>query len=75
MVMIDESELEAISGGTGAAYGFKYQLQPGDCLPVIAQRYGTTVGAIVQLNALANPNSVKAGDYITIPYNERINMI
>lgn len=39
----------------------------GDTLSEIAQRYGTTVGAIVETNGIENPNLIIAGKLLLIP--------
>lgn len=44
-----------------------YTVQPGDTLTRIAQRYGTTVNAIVELNRLASPNQILVGQVLLIP--------
>lgn len=62
--------------GTGAAAGAgadtagsttTYTVQSGDTLGSIAKRYGTTVQAIVSANNLANPDSIRVGQKLTIP--------
>lgn len=47
--------------------GTNYIVQPGDSLYKIAQRYGTTVDAIVDVNDLANPNLIFVGQLLVIP--------
>lgn len=44
-----------------------YVIQPGDNLWSIAQRFGTTVPAIMQANRITNPNQIYAGLTIFIP--------
>ena len=44
-----------------------HEVQNGENLTVIAQRYGVTVDAIVQLNELTNPESIYAGQQLRIP--------
>lgn len=44
-----------------------YVIQPGDNLWSIAQRFGTTVQAIMQANRITNPNQIYAGRTIFIP--------
>lgn len=45
-----------------------YKVQSGDTLSHIAQRYGTTVGALVKLNHLpGNGNAIYAGDILKLP--------
>lgn len=46
---------------------FTYRIQPGDTLSGIAARYGTTVAMLAQLNGIANPNRIYAGQVIRIP--------
>ena len=65
--IINESELLNVGGGyTGQC--FVYVIQKGDCLSVIAQRYGTTVNTLCQLNNIKNPNLIYAGNKLLIPY-------
>jgi LysM repeat protein len=44
-----------------------YIVQPGDTLNQIAARFNTTVGALVQLNGIANPNRIFFGQVLRIP--------
>lgn len=44
-----------------------YLVRPGDTLSGIARAFNTTVGALVQLNGIANPNRVFAGQTLNIP--------
>jgi LysM repeat protein len=53
--------------GTASAQGSAYVVQPGDTLAVIAQRYGTSVSAIVKINGLASPDRIYAGQRLVIP--------
>lgn len=47
---------------------FTYTVQAGDSLYAIAQRYGTTVNAIINANPqLPNPNQLNVGDVLTVP--------
>ncbi|HUH06538.1 MAG TPA: LysM domain-containing protein [Egibacteraceae bacterium] len=44
-----------------------YTVEQGDTLGVIAQRFGTTVEAIVEANDLENPDQIFVGDELEIP--------
>ncbi len=44
-----------------------YVVQRGDTLNRIASQFNTTVGALVQLNGIANPNRIFAGQTLRIP--------
>lgn len=44
-----------------------YTVQPGDTLAAIAARTGSTVGALVQANGLANANHINVGQVLLIP--------
>jgi LysM repeat protein len=44
-----------------------HTVQAGENLTTIAQRYGTTVQAIVAANQISNPDRVNAGTVLTIP--------
>jgi LysM repeat protein len=42
-------------------------VQAGDTLVEIAEQFGVSVQALVQTNAIANPNRIQPGDLLTIP--------
>ena len=44
-----------------------YVVQPGDTLYLIAQRFGTTVAALQELNRFPNPDQLVVGQAILIP--------
>lgn len=44
-----------------------YVVQPGDFLSRIAQRFSTTVAALVQLNGITNPNLIFVGQVLQLP--------
>jgi LysM repeat protein len=46
----------------------EYQVQPGDTLTDIAARFGTTVGALTQINGLEDPNAILCGSTLIVPY-------
>lgn len=43
-----------------------YTIQNGDCLSVIAEKFGTSVDELVRLNLISNPNLIYAGQTIRI---------
>lgn len=47
--------------------GTRHVISRGEILHSIARRYGTTVQAIVQANAIANPNRIYVGQVLIIP--------
>jgi LysM repeat protein len=53
--------------GTGGGGGERYQIRPGDTLSALAARWGTTVAAIASRNGIANPDYIRAGDWLTRP--------
>lgn len=45
----------------------KYEIKPGDCLSVIAERYDTTLGQLLSDNQnITNPDLIYAGDYLVV---------
>ena len=44
-----------------------YTIKPGETLGVIAASFSVTVQSIVDLNGLANPDAIQAGQTIEIP--------
>ena len=63
-----ENEVTSVSGGAYSGPVFVYIIQPGDCLSVLAQRYGTTVSVLCELNNIKNPDLIYAGNKLLIPY-------
>ena len=69
------SEMEGISGGMGGypniphqKKGFRiYQIQRGDTLRIIAQRFGTTTDFLKSINPSINLNIITPGCYIYVP--------
>ncbi|HKY77936.1 MAG TPA: LysM peptidoglycan-binding domain-containing M23 family metallopeptidase [Acidimicrobiia bacterium] len=61
------------TGGQGGAAApstpaaVRHTVAPGETLAVIARRLGSSVGAIVAANGIANPNLVLAGQVLSIP--------
>lgn len=51
------------SGSSGAQY---YTVKAGDCLSVIAQKYGTTVSQLQSWNGISNPDLIYAGQKIRV---------
>lgn len=46
---------------------FEYQIQEGDTLSEIAEKFNTTVNMLVLLNGIDNPDLIYAGDFIKVP--------
>ncbi|MDQ7026076.1 MAG: LysM peptidoglycan-binding domain-containing protein [Anaerolineae bacterium] len=56
------------SGGAGVTPNANtYIVQPGDYLSSIARRFNTTVGTLIQLNGIANPNRILVGQELRLP--------
>ena len=47
-----------------------YTIKPGDTLSKIADMYGTTYQYLAQINNIANPNYIIAGEKIKVPVKE-----
>lgn len=47
----------------------EYTIQSGDTLAGIADRFGTTVDALVRLNGIADPDKIWAGNTLKIPFS------
>ncbi|WP_077369080.1 LysM peptidoglycan-binding domain-containing protein [Anaerosalibacter sp. Marseille-P3206] len=52
---------------TCPAGSFAYTIRAGDTLYLLAQRYNTTVNAIIAINPGINPNNLQIGQVICIP--------
>ena len=65
---LKDNDIQEVSGGAYSGPCFVYTIQPGDCLSVLAQRYGTTVSVLCQINNISNPNLIYAYNKLLIPY-------
>ncbi|HEX4580344.1 MAG TPA: LysM peptidoglycan-binding domain-containing protein [Candidatus Dormibacteraeota bacterium] len=71
--MPSRTRLAAALGATAVAampasvIASTYVVHPGDTLGEIAMRHGTTVGALVEANHLADPNLIRIGQLLHIP--------
>jgi len=65
----NDEQLEKVSGGNGENC-FVYIIKWGDTLPALAQRYGTTVARLCEINNIKNPNKIYAGNKLYIPYRD-----
>ena len=45
----------------------EHRVRRGETLSTIAQRYGTTVAVLMEMNRLGNPHRIRAGTRITVP--------
>ena len=65
---LNENEIQDVNGGVYQGPCFVYIIKRGDCLSVIAQRYGTTVTTLCELNNIKNPDLIYAGHKLLVPY-------
>jgi N-acetylmuramoyl-L-alanine amidase len=54
-----------------AARGATHSVAPGETLSAIAQRYGTSVQALVDANRLTDPDLIVSGQLLRVPVRER----
>ena len=64
---LDEKELTRVSGGRYVGPTFVYIVQEGDTLPLLAQRFGTTVRVLLELNSIQKPDHFRPGVRLLIP--------
>ncbi|MEX1156393.1 MAG: LysM peptidoglycan-binding domain-containing protein [Chloroflexota bacterium] len=57
----------AAPSGSSAPAPVVHRVASGENLTVIARRYGSTIGAIVAANGIANPSFLRVGQRLTIP--------
>ena len=67
MAIIEETELENVSGGKSNEPTFPYTVVFGDTLSGIAQRFHTDVKTLQKINGIANPDVIKVGWVLRIP--------
>jgi LysM repeat protein len=49
-----------------------YTVKPGESLSIIAESFGVPLPALIEINGIANPNSVAAGSTLEIPTDVRL---
>ena len=64
---LSENEIINVSGGA-SEQAFVYVIKKGDCLSVIAGKYGTTVKKLCELNNIKNPDVIYAGNKLLVPF-------
>ena len=64
---LNDQELTKAAGGRYVGPTFVYAIQEGDSLPLLAQRFGTTVRVLRELNSLEDPGRFKPGLRLLIP--------
>jgi LysM repeat protein len=57
----------AVAGATATASARTYRVRSGDTLYAVAQRFGTTVKAIQELNEIDDPSRLRVGQVLRIP--------
>ena len=67
MKTVTEQELDRVVGGRYLGPTFVYVIQSGDTLPRLAQRFGTTVRVLREINGIQNASDFKVGERILIP--------
>lgn len=64
---VDSGSPTPAGSPTPTGLTFEYEVQAGDTLFDIAQRFGTTVEAIVEANGLVDPADIAVGQILVIP--------
>ena len=65
--LMDDREIEDITGGAYTGSVFVYTVQEGESLSVLAHRFGTSVSVIAELNEIKSAKNVQAGMKLLIP--------
>lgn len=67
LTALDDRELEQAAGGRYQGPTFVYVFRKGDKLAVLAQRYGTTVRVLLELNNIPEEQPIRPGTRLLIP--------
>lgn len=59
--------MQAVVNGGSASTGRTYTVKAGDTLSGIAAKYGISYHVLAQINGIANPNVIYAGQTIKLP--------
>ena len=67
--IINDNELNQVSGGKYSGPVFRYTINWGDTLSGIAVKYHTTIAVLMELNPdIKNPDKIYAGKTMLVPY-------
>ena len=69
LAMIDKEELARVNGGVYQGACFVYVIEKGDTVEGIAERFGTTVKILRELNNIYNPHLIYPGNKLLVPCN------
>ncbi len=64
---LNERELDRVTGGKYLGPTFVYIFQEGDNLSVLAQRFGTTVRTLLEINSIQDYRRILPGTRLLIP--------
>ena len=64
---LSDGELNRVSGGRYLGPTFVYIFQEGDSLSVLAQRFGTTVRTLLEINEILDYRRIQPGTRLLIP--------
>ena len=64
---VNDKDLDKVTGGRYVGPTFVYLVQENDTLPLLAQRFGTTVRVLRELNSIQNPDHFRPGMRLLIP--------
>ena len=64
---VDDQELAEVAGGRYLGPTFVYIVQKGDTISLLAQRFGTTVKILQELNNIKNASLIQPGMRLLIP--------
>ncbi len=65
--LMNDDDMIAVAGGKYTGPAFVYVFQQSDNLAVLAQRIGTTVRTLWELNGISEPSGLEVGTRILIP--------
>ena len=68
---LTDEELSSVSGGVNGPEVPQYTLykiKPGDTVSGIAWKFGLKTEDFIKMNDFENPDFIRAGDYVRIPY-------
>ena len=67
IMKLSDEELGRVAGGRYTGPTFVYVLQNGDNLSMLAQRFGTTVRVLLELNSIQDSSLIRPGMRLLIP--------
>ncbi len=72
-IMLDDVEMAKTTKLSGGYRYFTHKVKSGENLTAISRKFGCEVNDLISLNKLTDPNHIKVGQILKVPYKSSVN--